>query len=89
MFDPLICSEEDLESGRFRCCEKLPILESGEAGISRGLAAVSRQGVPESLIHASVDEDAHLRACEQQFYSTASRFAFSELQSRQQETRLR
>jgi hypothetical protein len=29
---------------------------------------VSRQGVPKSLIHAFIDEDAHLGACEQQFF---------------------
>jgi hypothetical protein len=29
---------------------------------------VSRQSVPKSLIHAFIDEDAHLGACEQQFF---------------------
>ncbi len=32
------------------------------------LAVVSRQSVAKSLIHAFIDEDAHLGACEEQFF---------------------
>jgi hypothetical protein len=32
------------------------------------LAVVSRLSVPKSLIHAFIDEDAHLGACEEQFF---------------------
>jgi hypothetical protein len=68
VFDPLVDSEQDLESGFFRCHEKVPILEPGEASVTRSLAVVPMQSVPESLIHAFVDQNAHLGAREQEFF---------------------
>jgi hypothetical protein len=36
------------------------------------LAVVSRQSVAKSLIHAFIDEDARLGACEEQFFGDVS-----------------
>jgi hypothetical protein len=59
IFHALINRNESLESRSFRCSEKLTIFESGEAGISRCLAVMSRQSVAESLIDTFVNQDAH------------------------------
>jgi hypothetical protein len=56
----MIHGEENVEFGFFGGDKKVAVLETGESGVTGGLAVVARQPVPESLIDALVDQNAHL-----------------------------
>jgi hypothetical protein len=64
----LIDGEENVEFGCFRNGKKVAILESREASVTSGLAIVIGQRVPESLIDTFVEQNAHLRTCEQEVF---------------------
>lgn len=68
VFDPLIHGQEDIESCRFRCCEKIAIFQSGESGVTGCLAIVTGQIVSESLVDTFIDQNAHLGASEEKVF---------------------
>jgi hypothetical protein len=55
VFDALVHGEENVKFGGFRCREMVAVLESCESSVTRGLAIVAREIVPESLIDAFVE----------------------------------
>jgi hypothetical protein len=55
IFDALIHGEENVKFRVFRCREKFAILESCESSVTRGLAIMAREIIPESLINAFVE----------------------------------
>jgi hypothetical protein len=66
----LVHREENIKSRGFRRCKKLAILASRQPRVTRSLALMAGQIVPESLIDTFVDQNAHLGTGEQ----TALRF---------------
>jgi hypothetical protein len=58
-FDTLIDGEKNVKFGCFRCHKKLAILQSTQSGVTHCLAIVATQRVPESLIDAFIDQNAH------------------------------
>jgi hypothetical protein len=68
IFDTLIGCEEDIKSGGFRRRKKFAILQSRQSGVTRPLAIMTGQMVPESLINAFVDQNAHLGAGDQNVF---------------------
>jgi len=68
VFDPLINSEGNIEFRCFRAYQKLAILESSKSGVTSCLAIVTGQRIPESLVNALVDQNAHLGTCKQKVF---------------------
>ncbi len=65
VFDALIHGKKNIKFGRFRRAQKRAILQPSEPCVTGGLAIVIGQVVPESLIDAFIDQNAHLRACKE------------------------
>ena len=65
IFDALINGEKDAKSGCFRRCEQFTILQASQSSETGGLAIVTDEKFPESLVDTFVDQNAHLRTCEQ------------------------
>src|SRR6266481_5316480 len=66
--ETLIHGDENVEFGCSRGGKEIAVLQSGKSGKTGCLAIVTGQRVPESLIDALVDQNAHLRACEQEVF---------------------
>jgi hypothetical protein len=55
VFDALVHGEKNIKFGGFRRRERVTILESCESSVTRGLAIVAREIIPESLINTFVE----------------------------------
>jgi len=55
VFDALVHGQENVKFGGFRRREKVAILESCKSSVTRGLAIVAREIIPESLINTFVE----------------------------------
>ena len=73
VFDALIDGKENIKFGCFCRREKLTIFQSSKTGVTSSLAIVSEERVPESLINAFVEQDAHLGASEQEVFGLFER----------------
>jgi hypothetical protein len=51
--------------GGFRYCKKFAVLETCESSVTRGLAIVAREIIPESLINTFIEQNTHLGADEE------------------------
>jgi hypothetical protein len=69
VFDALIYSKENVKIRGFRCQKKLAVFQSSHSRVARCLAIVVRKGVPESLVDAFIDQNAHLGTREQKLLS--------------------
>src|SRR5262249_1308906 len=65
ILDALVHREENVKSGCFGRCKQFTVFQSGQSSIAGRLANMTREGVPESLIDAFIDQDSRLRTCEQ------------------------
>src|SRR5215831_6967993 len=68
VLDALVHSEEDFKSGSFCRRKQVTVFQSSHSSIAGGLAIVTGEGVPESLIDAFIDQDSHLWTCEQEVF---------------------
>lgn len=66
--DALVHREEDVKSACFGRCQQVTVFQSGQSSIAGCLAIMTGEGVPESLIDAFIDQDSHLRTCEQKVF---------------------
>ncbi len=66
VFDALVHGEENVKFGGFRCRKKFAVLETCESSVTRGLAIVVREIIPESLINTFIEQNSHLGAGEQE-----------------------
>jgi len=55
IFDALVNGEENVKFGFFRCRKKVAILEACQPSVTRRLAIVAREIIPESLINTFVE----------------------------------
>jgi hypothetical protein len=79
VFDTLIHGKENVEFGCFRGDKEVAILQSSESGATGRLAIVTGQLIPESLVDALLNQNAHLGTRKQEvlcfFEGSDSRFA--------------
>jgi len=65
---PLIDCEQNVELGCFGGREKVAVFQSRQSGLTCRLAVVAGQMIPQALIQAFVNENAHSGPCEQSLF---------------------
>jgi hypothetical protein len=55
VFNALVHRDENVKFSAFRCREKIAVRQTRESSVTRGLAIVAREIIPESLVNTFVE----------------------------------